>query len=129
MPFRHRLPAKSLQRSQSSTVYIGLHADHAQTYYGQWFNHEKHGYGKLIDHRNHSIYEGQFVHNEKHGHGRLTRPDRNGSMQRYYIGQWKTNQMNGQGTLYSNSSEYYEGEFVENKKSGWGRMCYENGDI
>lgn len=129
MPFRHRIPTNSSHSLLSTTIKNGLHADHSQTYYGQWFNHEKHGFGKLIDHRQQTIYEGQFVRNEKHGYGRLTRPDRNGSMQRYYIGRWKENQMNGFGTLYSSSLEYYEGEFVQNKKSGWGRMFYENGDF
>ena len=130
MPFRHWIRTSSFQSlPASTTMKIGLHADHSQTYYGQWFNHEKHNYGKLINHRYRTIYEGQFVRNKKNGHGRLTRPDRHGSMQRSYIGQWKDNQMNGLGTFYSTPSEYYQGEFLRNKKSGWGRMCYENGDL
>ncbi|UJR31750.1 hypothetical protein I4U23_019228 [Adineta vaga] len=41
-------------------------------------------------------------------------------MQRYYIGQWTNNQMNGYGTLYFNETTYYEGGFVHNKRCGEG---------
>jgi hypothetical protein len=130
MPFRHCKRIQSFKQiNQQLIEKIGLHANHSQTYYGQWINNQKHGYGKLENHFNKSIYEGEFIQNKKHGYGRLTRQLKDGSMQRYYIGQWKNNRMNGYGTLYFNQSAYYEGEFIDNKKFGWGRMFYENGDM
>lgn len=35
----------------------------------------------------------------------------------------------GFGTRFYSSSARYEGEWVENKRSGWGRMSYENGNV
>jgi hypothetical protein len=53
------------------------------------------------------IYHDQWLNNQKHGYGRLTIRLNHGSMQRYE-------------TLYLNQSIYYEGEFLDNKRSGWG---------
>ncbi|CAF1560130.1 unnamed protein product [Adineta ricciae] len=50
-------------------------------------------------------------------------------MQRYYVGQWENDQMNGYGTLYFSETRYYEGEFYRNQRCGWGRMHYDNGDV
>lgn len=35
----------------------------------------------------------------------------------------------GFGTYFYSMSRVYEGEWIENHRSGWGRMYYENGDI
>jgi len=129
MPFRHCQLKYSFKELNQKIEKIGLHANYSYTYYGQWLNNQKHGYGKFVHHLNKYIYEGEFFQNKKNGHGRLTICFNNGSMQRYYIGQWKNNQMNGYGTLYFNELAYYEGEFLNNKRCGWGRMYYENGDM
>ena len=33
------------------------------------------------------------------------------------------------GTFYYTETEYYEGEWYENKRNGWGRMYYEDGSV
>ena len=88
-----------------------------------------HGYGKWTHESNKSFYEGEFRAGERHGRGRLTVQLADGSMQRSYVGQWKSNRMHGYGTLYLDPSTSYEGEFVDGRRCGWGRMYYENGDV
>jgi hypothetical protein len=96
---------------------------------GEWLNNLKHGYGLLQHRENKYFYEGQFVNDRKHGHGRLTIRKANLDMQRSYVGQWQDDAMHGYGTLYLDSDAYYEGEFIKNKRTGHGRMQYENGDV
>jgi hypothetical protein len=128
MPFR-RCQIKSHQKIEKNGLYSTIYVNNNDSYRGEWLNNQQHGYGKLTHHLNKYFYEGEFFQNKKHGYGRLTIRLNDGSMQRYYVGQWKNNQMNGYGTLYLNQSTYYEGEFLDNQRSGWGRMYYENGDM
>ena len=36
---------------------------------------------------------------------------------------------NRYGTFYYTETEYYEGEWYENKRNGWGRMYYQDGSV
>ncbi|CAF3299863.1 unnamed protein product [Rotaria socialis] len=134
MPFCHDRIKYSLKKSFNHTIenrsfYVNIYFNNNDIYHGQWLNNQKHGYGKLINKFNRYFYEGEFFQNKKHGHGKLTIQLKDRSMQRYYIGQWRNDRMNGYGTLYVNQSAYYEGEFRDSKKFGWGKMYYENGDM
>ena len=131
MPFRH-CRVKTFRTNQidgKNGLYANIFVNDSHSYRGEWLNDQKHGYGKLINHKNGSFYEGEFVRNRKHGQGRLTIRLQNGTMQRYYVGQWEDDQMNGYGTLYFSETKYYEGEFYRNQRCGWGRMHYDNGDV
>ena len=47
----------------------------------------------------------------------------------YFLGQFKNNKKNGKGTLYySNHEIKYEGNFVDDKFEGRGKMFFENGE-
>ena len=47
----------------------------------------------------------------------------------YFLGQFKNNKRNGKGTLYySNHEIKYEGNFVDDKFEGRGKMFFENGE-
>ncbi|XP_044289551.1 radial spoke head 10 homolog B-like [Varanus komodoensis] len=95
-------------------------------------------------------YEGNFVKNVQMHHGSYTWPDgsryegevKNGIRHGFgmykcgthpvsYIGQWVEGKRHGKGTIYYNKegSSWYEGDFVNNVKSGWGIRCYKSGNI
>ena len=133
MPFRHCsvLSKRSLTNDliDKNGLRANIFLNNQQTYRGEWLNNQKHGHGILKHQGNQSIYQGEFVHDRKHGHGTLTIVNEQGQWQRSYVGQWKDNQWHGYGTWYRNDSAYYQGEFIKNHKSGWGKMVEENGDI
>lgn len=133
MPFRHCPLKSSANKHKASIEKNGLHAkvflNTHDSYRGEWSNDQKHGHGTLIYHRGNYCYEGEFVRDQCDGHGRLTIQHDDGTKQRSYVGQWKRDQMNGYGTLYLSASAYYEGEFLDNQRSGAGRMFYGNGDL
>ena len=46
-----------------------------------------------------------------------------------YVGQFRDNQRNGQGTLTTVSGNVYVGEFRDNLANGQGTLTYTNGDV
>jgi len=85
-------------------------------------------------------YEGKILNGEYHGHGILygkTKIERNRIQSELqfikYIGEFKNHKFNGKGQLYLDHYLghylFYEGNFVDNKLSGNGKMFYQNKDI
>ena len=85
-------------------------------------------------------YEGNILNGEYHGHGILygkTKIERNRMQSELqfikYIGEFKNHKFNGKGQLYLDhylgQYLFYEGNFVDNKLSGNGKMFYQNKDI
>ncbi|XP_054849057.1 radial spoke head 10 homolog B-like [Eublepharis macularius] len=74
-----------------------------------------------------SVYEGEVKNGIRHGFGMY----KCGSYPVSYIGQWFEGKRHGKGTIYYNreGSSWYEGDFVNNIKSGWGIRCYNSGNI
>ena len=88
---------------------------------------------KAID-RNHQrevAIKCMLLDSERHGYGVLTIRSENSmkKLRRYYVGEWKNDRMDRFGTLYITETDYYEGQFVNGKRCGWGRMFYSNGDM
>lgn len=133
MPFHHPPRLFFGKKSFDHLAKNGLHANvflnHDQSYRGEWLNNQKHGHGILKHRGNQWYYEGEFVHDRKEGHGRLTCINEQGEWQRIYVGQWKNDRWNGFGTRYFTASSFYQGEFLDNQRDGWGYMVYDNGDI
>jgi hypothetical protein len=97
-------------------------------------------------------YEGEFKHSARHGHGTMNYRSGN-----YYIGEWRSNEKNGHGIMYwtlngnekyegdwlnglqhgngvhiffnikQGTCNYYEGEFHEGLRSGYGTFYYADG--
>ncbi|XP_032951991.1 radial spoke head 10 homolog B isoform X4 [Rhinolophus ferrumequinum] len=95
-------------------------------------------------------YEGDFVKNVPMNHGKYTWPDgstyegevvngmRTGSgvfkcssQPVSYIGHWCHGRRHGKGSIYYNQegTSWYEGDWVQNIKKGWGVRCYTSGNI
>ncbi|XP_061455381.1 radial spoke head 10 homolog B isoform X2 [Rhineura floridana] len=74
-----------------------------------------------------SMYEGEVRSGIRHGFGMY----KCGIYPVSYIGQWVEGKRHGKGTIYYNKegSSWYEGDFVNNIKSGWGIRCYKSGNI
>ncbi|KPP65479.1 hypothetical protein Z043_116098 [Scleropages formosus] len=95
-------------------------------------------------------YEGQFIFNVPMGHGTYTWPDgsfyegevvsgirhgvgtyRCGTKDVFYRGQWQRGKRQGKGIIYYNKemTSWYEGDWVNNIKDGWGVRCYPSGNV
>ncbi|XP_060116930.1 radial spoke head 10 homolog B2-like [Heteronotia binoei] len=74
-----------------------------------------------------SVYEGEVKNGIRHGFGIY----KCGSYPVSYVGQWFEGKRHGKGTIYYNQegSSWYEGDFVNNIKSGWGIRCYKSSNI
>ena len=90
---------------------------------GKFVNGELNGKG-IFKSKENSVYIGDFVNSERNGKGELT-TDRF-----HYEGDFKDNQLNGNGIIDFNSEGYrYEGQFENNEITGKGICKWENGDI
>ncbi|XP_032122385.1 radial spoke head 10 homolog B isoform X6 [Sapajus apella] len=119
------------------------------TYRGMFSEGLMHGQGTYIW-ADGLKYEGDFVKNVPMNHGVYTWPDgssyegevvngmRNGfgmfkcsTQPVSYIGHWCNGKRHGKGTIYYNQEGtcWYEGDWVQNIKKGWGIRCYKSGNI
>jgi len=114
-----------------------------RVYEGEFFKGKSNGIGKLtLPTEPHPfVYEGDFVDNRMHGKGKKTHA--NGD---FYEGEWANDKYHGFGrhvytcikyhagdSRYASTSykdrEVYEGDFVDNRKHGKGKVTYANGDF
>uniref|UniRef100_A0A8C5PUZ8 Uncharacterized protein n=1 Tax=Leptobrachium leishanense TaxID=445787 RepID=A0A8C5PUZ8_9ANUR len=72
-------------------------------------------------------YEGQVSKAIRNGKGLLLSSDRHV----LYVGEWYRGARHGKGTIYYNPEQtsWYEGDWVKNKKEGWGIQCFKSGNI
>lgn len=92
----------------------------------------KHGQGKYT-YANGDIYDGEWVENEKNGLGKFMYA--HGAIEEgrwvandqiaFYIYETKKGDFSGKGTIQDDSGTY-EGDFIEGKKHGYGKMTYNN---
>ncbi|MBQ7226600.1 MAG: AAA family ATPase [Clostridia bacterium] len=91
---------------------------------GTLFTKKRHGKGKMV-YANGDIYEGEWVDDVRSGQGTLTR--KKYLSQNYcYTGEWKNDMQNGKGTL-TEGNRIYEGDFVNGKYEGKGRLTQKVG--
>uniref|UniRef100_A0A8C3SXZ0 Radial spoke head 10 homolog B2 n=1 Tax=Chelydra serpentina TaxID=8475 RepID=A0A8C3SXZ0_CHESE len=74
-----------------------------------------------------SMYEGEVKNGVRHGYGIY----KCGTHPVSYVGQWCEGKRHGKGTIYYNreGTSWYEGDWVNNIKDGWGIRCYKSGNI
>ena len=103
----------------------------------------RHGQGKLM-YRDGSLYDGHWVLDRMSGYGVLYYADKRVA----YEGEWKNNQREGNGTMYSEFADEmkenyvqkafekddktwvtYEGDFSGDDWHGLGKLTFSNGDV
>ena len=72
-----------------------------EKYEGEWYDGKMNGQGKMI-YADGSIYDGMFYMNKKHGYGCYKWKDTNEEKNKYYLGEWKNDAMNGNGKFCVN---------------------------
>ncbi|XP_006889690.1 PREDICTED: radial spoke head 10 homolog B2 [Elephantulus edwardii] len=118
-------------------------------YHGMFSEGLMHGHGVYVW-ADKLKYEGDFVKNIPMNHGIYTWPDgstykgqvvngmRNGfgmfkcsTLPVSYIGHWSDGQRHGKGSIYYNEdgTSWYEGDWENNIRKGWGIRCYKSGNI
>lgn len=90
-------------------------------YEGDFINDLYEGNGVLIE--NTTKYKGQFYQGMKHGKG--TEEDK--VLQFYYEGEWSNNAKTGFGREMMSDGSVYTGYFLEGKKHGEGRLTLPTG--
>ncbi|XP_060786136.1 alsin isoform X2 [Neoarius graeffei] len=91
------------------------------TYTGRWLSGKPHGSGTLKwpDGR---VYYGTFKNGLEDGFGDCMMPNKSFNRYDRYKGHWKEGKMHGFGTYWYATGEVYEGSFQENLRHGHGMM-------
>lgn len=69
------------------------------------------------------IYEGDFINNKRTGRGSCYDIKISKDISKYK-GYWLNDKFNGRGFLYYNLNDFYNGEFCNSLKNGFGILCY-----
>ncbi|XP_077175277.1 alsin isoform X2 [Paroedura picta] len=116
------LPRKEppISRSAKYTFYKDPRLKDA-TYDGRWLSGKPHGRGvlKWPDGR---MYSGMFRNGLEDGHGEYKVPNKMLNKSDHYVGYWKEGKMCGQGVYSYATGEVYEGSFQENMRHGHGLL-------
>ncbi|XP_077304712.1 alsin isoform X2 [Lithobates pipiens] len=109
-----------LSRSAKYTFYKDPRLKDA-TYDGRWLAGKPHGRGvlKWPDGR---VYDGEFRNGLEDGFGKYTIPKKSLRKEDCYLGYWKDGKMCGQGTFWYANGEVYEGCFQDNNRHGHGLL-------
>ncbi|KAM5151552.1 alsin [Mantella aurantiaca] len=109
-----------LSRSAKYTFYKDARLKDA-TYNGRWLAGKPHGRGvlKWPDGR---VYDGEFRNGLEDGYGKLIIPKKSLKKEDRYVGHWKDGKMCGQGTFWYANGEVYEGCFQDNNRHGHGLL-------
>ncbi|XP_026993526.2 radial spoke head 10 homolog B isoform X2 [Tachysurus fulvidraco] len=73
-----------------------------------------------------STYEGEVYNGICHGTGKY----KSAKTCTTYRGQWHKGKRHGKGTMFFNleATSWYEGDWENNQRKGWGMRCYQSGD-
>nr|DBA20075.1 TPA: hypothetical protein GDO54_015815 [Pyxicephalus adspersus] len=109
-----------LSRSAKYTFYKDPRLKDA-SYDGRWLAGKPHGRGvlKWPDGR---VYEGEFRNGLEDGFGKYIIPKKSLKKEDCYLGYWKDGKMYGQGTFWYANGEVYEGCFQDNNRHGHGLL-------
>lgn len=109
-----------LSRTAKYTFYKDARLKDA-VYEGRWISGKPHGRGVLSwpDGR---IYTGDFRNGLEDGYGEYIIPNKAFKKNDRYLGNWKDGKMCGQGTFWYANGEIYEGCFQDNNRHGHGLL-------
>lgn len=98
------------------------------SYTGTWINGRRNGRGKLVL-ADGGTYEGDFVNDRRTGHGILIFPPKTSTdAAMTYVGEFKDDIFNGEGTMTFKSGASYVGNWSNGKRNGRGRYSAPSGE-
>ena len=97
-----------------SDIGIEESAEGAYTYYGDFINNKKDGYGTMIW-KDGAKYQGEFKDNQANGYGMIEYPDN-----KFYQGEVKNGRMDGFGEFFWKDEKRYIGNYKNDKRNGFG---------
>jgi hypothetical protein len=97
-----------------SDIGIEESAEGGYTYYGDFINNKKEGYGTMIW-KDGAKYQGEFKNNQANGYGIIEYPDN-----KYYQGEIKNGRMDGFGEFFWKDEKRYIGNYKNDKRNGFG---------
>lgn len=87
------------------------------------------GLGTYI-YRNGNTYTGNFIQGKKSGQGKLDYVNsKTKETEWFYEGEWKEDKKHGFGTLEWKNGSKFQGFFKEDQRTGHGQMTWINGDF
>ncbi len=101
------------------------------TYSGTFKNNKKEGKGKAVAF-NGDTYEGQWKNDKREGFGTFTSPFSISNVLSSgwsYKGEWKEDTMNGKGRMDYTTGGYFEGNMLNNNRSGYGKVVLSDNTI
>ncbi|EPQ02701.1 Alsin [Myotis brandtii] len=109
-----------ISRSAKYTFYKDPRLKEA-TYDGRWFSGKPHGRG-VLKWPDGKMYSGTFRNGLEDGYGEYRIPNKALSKEDHYVGHWKEGKMCGQGVYSYASGEVFEGCFQDNMRHGHGLL-------
>eukprot|EP00347_Sterkiella_histriomuscorum_P011643 403371667 len=96
-------------------------------YNGDFKNGFRHGKG-VLKYGNGNVYEGEWQDDKQNGIGRFTLPKKNDKSPypNEYVGGFKDNKFHGKGKIINEQGVIYEGDLVEQRKEGFGKLIVPN---
>jgi len=96
-------------------------------YDGDFVEDKRQGKGTYIRVTDKATYTGEWYNNVRHGYGVEEIPSKEGTQR--YEGEWKEDKRCGFGKILYDNGDRYEGEWLDNLKHGQGKFYYTNGNF
>jgi len=96
-------------------------------YDGDFVEDKRQGKGTYIRVTDKATYTGEWYNNVRHGYGVEEIPSKDGTQR--YEGEWKEDKRCGFGKILYANGDRYEGEWLDNLKHGQGKFYYTNGNF
>ena len=96
-------------------------------YDGDFVEDKRQGKGTYIRVTDKATYSGEWYNNVRHGYGVEEIPSKDGTQR--YEGEWKEDKRCGFGKILYDNGDRYEGEWLDNLRHGQGKFYYTNGNF
>ena len=96
-------------------------------YDGDFVEDKRQGKGTYIRVTDKATYSGEWYNNVRHGYGVEEIPSNDGTQR--YEGEWKEDKRCGFGKILYDNGDRYEGEWLDNLRHGQGKFYYTNGNF
>ena len=96
-------------------------------YNGDFVEDKRQGKGTYIRVTDKATYSGEWYNNVRHGYGVEEIPSKDGTQR--YEGEWKEDKRCGFGKILYANGDRYEGEWLDNLRHGQGKFYYTNGNF